>query len=232
MKYTLLTLTVVTLFGCTTSGVNSNPETTQNKQAPTLASTPALLERPVAAPEMFQPSTFKVKSADDVSLEQGQRQTVTIQHYVRGLMQEMVISMQDISEQTPVAVASFVFLDSDFNQGNLLGNQIAESFIHELHNFGVKVVDYKVTDYIRVTPQGDFVHSRNYEELGGTLPAQYAVGGTLSRHRDGVLINARMVDFESKAVIATAQSLIPNKVINALQPSLAVYSMPVLKGAN
>ena len=232
MKYTLLTLTAMTLMGCTTSGVNSDPENAQTRQTSTLASTPALLERPVAAPEMFQPATFKAKSADDVSMEQRPRQTVTIQHYVRGLMQEMVISMQDMSEQTPVAVASFVFLDSDFNQGNLLGNQIAESFIHELHNFGVKVVDYKVTDYIRVTPQGDFVHSRNYEELGSNLPAQYAVGGTLSRHRDGVLINARMVDFESKAVIATAQSLIPNKVINALQPSLAVYSMPVLKGTN
>jgi TolB-like protein len=231
MRSTLFTLSALALTGCSTLGLMSaDPVATDTEQTATLASTSALTERPVAMPDAFQPARFALRSAGDNSAAPGQ--VITIQHYVRGLMQEMLVSMQDVAEQTPVAVASFVYLDSDFNQGNLLGNQIAESVMHELHNFGVKVLDYKVTDYIRVTQQGDFVHSRNYEELGGNLPAQYAVGGTLSRHRDGILVNARMVAFDSKAVVASAQSLIPNAVVNALLPSLTVNSMPVIKGAN
>ncbi len=63
----------------------------------------------------------------------------------------MVENLQYVSEQTPLAVSSFIFLDEDYNDGSLLGNQIAESFMHELHSFGVPVIDFKTTDYMRVT---------------------------------------------------------------------------------
>ncbi|QBL09932.1 hypothetical protein E0Z06_10545 [Rheinheimera sp. D18] len=218
MKTAFFILSALALSSCSHFGPRSAKQS--NNIDPQVFADSIASERQVAAPIAFQPVRLTSKFTEGGGASQ--YQSITIQHYVRGLMQEMAVSMQDISEQTPVAVASFIYLDTDFNQGTLLGNQIAESFIHELHNFGIKVLDYKVTDYIRVTPQGDFVYSRNYEELGGNLPAQYAVGGTLSRHRDGVLINARMVEFSSKTVVASAQTLIPAAVINALIPSLVV----------
>ena len=69
------------------------------------------------------------------------------------MVQDMVANIKHVNEKTPIAVTSFVF-DKDFNQAPLLGNQLAESFIHELHTFGIPVVDFKTTDYIRVTPEG------------------------------------------------------------------------------
>lgn len=227
MKALLLTLSAVAVAGCsnlyTASEYNADPSLATALYATETQYTP----RRVAPPNAFQPAKFTVQSEPQVSSPN--KNVVTIQHYVRGLMQEMVVSMQNVTEQTSVAVASFVYLDSDFNEASLISNQIAESFIHELHNFGVTVLDFKLTDFIRVTPQGDFVYSRDYEELNSNMNANYALGGTLSRHKSGILINARLVDFNSKAVVASAQSLVPNHIVNAILPSQATNRMSLVK---
>lgn len=135
-----------------------------------------------------------------------------INYYVRGMMQDLVANLQYVNSTTPVAVVSFVMLDSDYNDANLLGIQIAESLIHEVHKFGIPVIDFKTTGYIRVTEQGDFAFSKDFEDFDGELPARYIVGGTMLKNTDGYLINARIVGVESQAVVATAQSFIPNHV--------------------
>jgi TolB-like protein len=110
-------------------------------------------------------------------------------------------------------------LDTDYNQLSLLGNQMAESLIHEIHVFGIPVIDFKTTDYIRITEQGDFAFTRDYEELSGYMPARYIVAGTMLKHDEGYLINARIVGVKSKAVVASAQSFIPNNIIEAIMPN-------------
>jgi TolB-like protein len=135
-----------------------------------------------------------------------------INHYVRGLMQDLVANLQYVNATTPVAVVSFVMLDSDYNDANLLGIQIAESLIHEVHKFGIPVIDFKTTGYIRVTEQGDFAFSKDFEDFSGDMPARYIVGGTMLKNADGYLINARIVGVKSQAVVASAQSFIPNSV--------------------
>jgi hypothetical protein len=66
---------------------------------------------------------------------------LNINHYARGLMQDLVANLQYVNSSTPLAVVSFVMLDSDYNQSSLLGNQMAESLIHEIHKFGIPVID-------------------------------------------------------------------------------------------
>ncbi|WP_293751309.1 FlgO family outer membrane protein [uncultured Paraglaciecola sp.] len=141
---------------------------------------------------------------------------LNINHYARGLMQDLVANLQYVNSTTPLAVVSFVMLDSDYNQSNLLGKQIAESLIHEIHKFGIPVVDFKTTGFIRITEQGDFAFTKDYEELTSDLAARYIVGGTLVKHKDGYLVNARVVGLQSKAVVASAQSFIPNNIAYAL----------------
>lgn len=148
-----------------------------------------------------------------------QKSVQNINHYVRALTQDMMSNIKPHTSQKPMAVSSFVFLDTDYQKGSLLGNQIAESFIHELHEFGVPVVDFKTTNYLRVTPTGDFTFSRDFLELKHNHPMQYVLAGTLTKHQGGVLVNARIIGIKSKLVIATAQGLIPSSVVNALQQS-------------
>ena len=139
--------------------------------------------------------------------------------YVKNLTQDLISNMEYISVKTPMAVTHFALLDSDLQKTNLLGQQMAESFMHELHKFRIPVLDHKATDYIRITDLGDFMLSRDYLDLNSTLPIEYVLTGTMAKHQGGVLVNARILGIESRAVVASAQMLIPFYVVDALIPS-------------
>ena len=162
----------------------------------------------------FPQSTMNNKTDDEIF--QGPALTKNINFYVRGLMQNLVNNLELDNPQTPVAVTSFVHLDGDFEHSSLLGNQLAESLMHEIHKVGIPVLDYKVTDYLRVTENGDFIMSRNFNELTTNIPIRYVFTGNLVKHQGGYLVNARVVGIKSKAVVASAQSFLPASVTKAL----------------
>jgi TolB-like protein len=122
---------------------------------------------------------------------------------------------------TPIAVTSFVTFDSTLSRTNVLGNQLAESFIHELQQYGLPVVDYKVTGAIRITPRGDFAFSRDVAELVEDQAIGYVLSGTIIRSKGGVIVNARIVGLGSKVVVASAKTFIPGFVLNAIYPKIA-----------
>ena len=148
----------------------------------------------------------------------GEPMIKNINNYVRGIMHKLVDNIHYINDKTPIGVASFIFLDSSYKESNLLGNQISESFMHEVHQFGIPVIDFKATDYIRVTEAGDFIFSRDFLELKDELPIKYVLAGTLVKHQDGYIVNARIIGLTSKAIVASAQGFIPNAVADALMP--------------
>jgi TolB-like protein len=157
----------------------------------------------------------------------GSQSVKNINYYVRGLMQELVGNLQYVNATTPIAVTSFVFLDGSFNHSDLVGMQIAESFVHEVHKFGIPVLDFKTTDFVRVTQDGDFVLSKDYLDLEGDLPIRYVVAGTLVKHLAGYMVNARIIGIQSKAVVASAQGFLPASVINSLVSSNVNDGIPL-----
>ena len=135
-----------------------------------------------------------------------------INDVVKGLAYQMLTSSSFVNEKTPIAVASFVDL-KDLETTNWLGNQLAESFVHELQRHGLVVIDFKTTGHIRVTKQGDYVFSRDWQELPERQIIDYVVSGTMVEQEEGILVNARMIGIQSKVVVATAQSFIPGWVL-------------------
>jgi TolB-like protein len=135
-----------------------------------------------------------------------------INDVVKGLAYQMLASSSFVNAKTPVAVASFVDL-KNLESTNWLGNQLAESFVHELQRHGLVVIDYKTTGHIRVTKKGDFVFSRDWQELPERQIIDYVVSGTMVEQKDGILVNARMIGIQSKVIVATAQSFIPTWVL-------------------
>ena len=112
-----------------------------------------------------------------------------------------------------IAVTSFVNL-STLESTNWLGQQMAEDFIHELHRRGEIVFDYKLTGSIKVTPEGDFVFSRDWTELAKRVPVSRVLTGTLSRNAEGIIVNARIVSLKTHMVEATAQGFVPANMLN------------------
>ena len=125
-------------------------------------------------------------------------------------MADQLIRNTDIMQfsQNPVAITSFVNLE-DFDETNRVGEIVAENMVHELQVRGHRVVDFKMTPYIRVTPEGDFVRSREVEELARKQNINIILTGTYVYHNDGLVINARMIDLESSVVLSSAQGSVP-----------------------
>lgn len=138
-----------------------------------------------------------------------------VSHYVEQMAMKMV-NNKSLEINSPIAVASFVQFDSTLNRTNILGNQIAESFIYELQQFHLPVVDYKLTGAIRITPKGDFAFSRDVKQLAQDQQIGYVLSGTLTRAKGGVVVNARIIGLTSKVVVASSQAFIPGFVLNAL----------------
>ncbi len=150
--------------------------------------------------------------------------------YVRNMAQDLVSNMEYVTEATTVAVTHFSILDSDLKETNLFGQQMAESFVHEFHKFRMPVVEYKATQFIRVTENGDFVLSRDFVELTNTTPIQYVLTGTMTKHQGGYIVNARMLGMRSNIVVASAQSFIPFYIVDALIPSGSDSQSEVVDG--
>lgn len=149
----------------------------------------------------------------------GRMLTKHVGDYVQNMTQDLISNMEYLTDKTPVGVTNFALIDSDLQKTNLLGYQLSESFMHELHKFRIPVIDFKATDYIRVTGEGDFLLTRDFLELTDTAPIQYILTGTLTKHQGGYLVNARILGLQSKAVVASAQMLMPFYVVEALLPS-------------
>lgn len=180
-----------------------------------------------------QQASYSSNRRAEARLEQRYQgeQRRSLNHYVQGMMHDLIAVMSPSIADSVFAVTSFVYLDGAYDDTDLLGNQLAESFMHEVHQFGLEQIDFKTTDFIRVTPQGDFVFSRDFLELREEQPIEYVLGGTLVRHQSGVMVNARLVGIDSKRVLASAQGFIPQAVIAGLQPSERQQRVILQQGA-
>jgi TolB-like protein len=142
--------------------------------------------------------------------------------YAEQLTIQLMQNARQLDPSSLLGVASFVALDEKLTHSNVLGNQLAEMFIAELQQFGLAVVDFKATQYINITAKGDYVFSRDGDELAKNLALDNILSGTMITDERGVKINARIISMRSKQVMATATIFIPNFVVASLNPQYAL----------
>lgn len=117
-----------------------------------------------------------------------------------------------------VGVTSFVEFDDSLQQTTALGNQFAEAMVTLLPQYGVDVIEYKLTRDIDVSPRGDIALSRDVRELQKEVGMDYVMTGTLVATRRGIQINSRIVSVQGHKVIAAASTLVPHLVLQQIQP--------------
>ena len=115
-----------------------------------------------------------------------------------------------------IVVASFVYLDGSLQSTDQLGNQLAESFINDLQQIGLPVSDHKLTGSLNVNGKGDFVFSRDASQIGNAMDIGYVFSGTMHRNNRGVMVNARLMNFKTKGVLASTSKLIPNILLEGI----------------
>lgn len=208
MKYTLTLLSLLLLVACAREQVSVVAEPKENSRFVTA-------------------SNFTLPS-QQLPVEQGPM--LTINEYARALVHELMSNHRALEETGMVGVTDFVFVDTTFDQGSVLSNHLSEAIMYDLHKFGVAVLDYKVTDYIRVTPSGDFALSRDFTELNAELPIRFVVTGTMTAHQQGVLVNARLIRIDNKQVISAARTFMPQQVVTAVIGKTATGKLQIKQG--
>jgi len=127
-----------------------------------------------------------------------------------------------------VGITNLVGVTSQYDESSALSQVLSEQLLLELHRRELSVLDFKATNFIRVTPNGDFALTRDYLELDEIMPITHVLVGTLSHHRNGVMANTRLVDINTKAVVSVAQVFIPEAVAQQLDES---YGQPTIRKA-
>lgn len=127
-----------------------------------------------------------------------------------------------------VGITNLVGVTGQYDESSPLSLVLSEQLVQELHRRELSVLDFKATNFIRVTPKGDFALTRDYLELDEIMPITHVLVGTLSHHRDGVMANARLVNINTKEVASVAQVFIPAHVVQQLS---ADHGQPVIRKA-
>jgi TolB-like protein len=65
-----------------------------------------------------------------------------------------------------------------------------------------------------VNVKGDFAFSRNMAQFYNNVNIGYVLTGTMLRNSRGLVINARLINFKTNAVMASTSKFLPNIVIN------------------
>lgn len=135
------------------------------------------------------------------------------------LAQQLVDNASIEAKNAKVGVTHMVGVTSQYDRSSALSQVLSEQLMLELHRRHWNVMDFKTTNFIRVTKNGDFALTRDYLELDEIMPISHVVVGTLSNHRDGVMVNMRLVDINTKNVASVAQVFIPESVVRQLDES-------------
>jgi TolB-like protein len=183
---------------------------------------------PAASKRFAAPANYELASQQDSTAEL--LPVLTINEYSRALVHELMSNHRAAEDSGTVGVTDFAYVDTALDQGTVLSNHLSEAIMYDLHKFGVTVLDYKVTDYIRVTPGGDFALSRDFSELSGELPIRFVLTGTMTSHKNGVMVNARLIRIDNKQVISAARTFVPETVIRAVLSQSGADKLKIKQG--
>jgi len=117
-----------------------------------------------------------------------------------------------------VGVASFVEFDESLRATTPLGNQFAEALATLLPQYGVDIIEYKLTKNLSVGVEGDLAMSRQVSDLHDEVGMDYILTGTLVTTKRGVQVNSRVVSVNDHRVVASASTLLPHLVLQQIQP--------------
>ncbi|MGL5410752.1 MAG: FlgO family outer membrane protein, partial [Shewanella sp.] len=124
----------------------------------------------------------------------------------------------------PIVVATPVLV-GDMNSTNALAQQLQQGLMTSLHSFQFNVVDLNLAEGLRVTPQGDFVLTRDWQKLSTTLPVEHLLVSTMSMTTTGMAINSRIVNINNNRVVSASQTYVTQQALaNYLQLSEQVIS--------
>jgi TolB-like protein len=130
-------------------------------------------------------------------------------------VQQMIMDFELVGPfSQPIAIASFVEFDETLTKTNSLGNQLAEAFLIEMSQAGYPVADINASGGIVRNADGSFAFTRQQQKQANNLCC--ALSGNLIYQSNGVRVNSKVFDIQTKRIYAASSIVIPYFVIEHL----------------
>lgn len=121
------------------------------------------------------------------------------------------LSMHNVDKA--IAVPPFISSIPNTASDSKLNIELAELFIADMQNIGLPVAENILT-YADPSEESDFLNTiayiQNNEEVG------YILKGTIRENDKGIMIYAKIINVESKVIIASTSKLIPHYLLAKL----------------
>ena len=131
-----------------------------------------------------------------------------INHLSQQMVNELVRQNDSLKATQPLLVATPVMLN-DLASTNELGLQYQQGLIAALHDHQFNLVDMNVAETLRVTTEGDFILTRDWQQLPADIDVRHVLVSTMSPSKAGVAIYSRIVDVSNNRVVSVSQSFVP-----------------------
>jgi TolB-like protein len=119
------------------------------------------------------------------------------------------VSLQNIEKA--IAVPPFISLPYTKNSNQQLNVSVAEAFAVDMQNIGFPVAEFILTNASE-SEQTNFISY--IEDLAGSQHFGYILKGTMREREQGIMIHAKIIDVETKKVIASTSKFLPKYLVN------------------
>lgn len=136
---------------------------------------------------------------------------------VKLLVKELAsIDKYDLEEKNTI-ISTFVWNESFTSESDnmglkSLGLHLAEQTKYELVHQNANVIEGYSGKSLAISNEGTYFLSRDLEALYKHIDADYVVTGVMSKQKQGIMVNAYVIDFASKLIVGSAQQLFPHTV--------------------
>ncbi|NMH61297.1 FlgO family outer membrane protein [Alteromonas ponticola] len=140
-----------------------------------------------------------------------------VEYYTFTLANELFANVRP-SRQVRYAVTGFVpvttmaYNDADQHPLMLLGHQLEQGLVTEATKRGFLAQEYKLTNNIIMSDHAERVLTRNIDQLSAIERVDYYITGTVVKQESGAMVNARIIDANSKEIISAATRFFPAEV--------------------
>ena len=140
-----------------------------------------------------------------------------LHYYVEQLARQLFNTAGDIDSAKSVAVGTI--LPSSLDNGKSLpseldiGRQIQESLLTLSTQAGLKVVEFKTMQNIKLSDGQDAMLSRELQYLSQQVANGYFLTGTYTASEDNLIVNLRLIDVSNHQVIAAATDYVPIDIL-------------------
>ncbi|NVK54233.1 MAG: hypothetical protein HWE26_01350 [Alteromonadaceae bacterium] len=154
--------------------------------------------------EQASPAANNTSPARDYSVYTPMHHNKVLSDYAEQIVMQLKLQGQF---DKPIAVASYVEFDNNLKTTNGLGNQLAEAVLIEMSNMGYPMMDITTSNSILMNDSGSFAFNRDSSKFADDICC--VLSGNLIYERRGVKVNTKLLELQSKRVLASNSQLIP-----------------------